>query len=104
MRPVRSHWTSKRSCSSSHGRSSHGLDWWPRTTTTRGRREFGKAGSLESASVRIAIEAPAAAEVPARRRRHVRELLRALAGLHAPHEYVLLPHQPWDGATLDDRL
>ena len=49
--------------------------------------------------MRIAIEAWAAAEVPAGRGRHVRELLRALAGLDADHEYVLLCRRPWDGAA-----
>src|SRR3954447_18430491 len=54
--------------------------------------------------MRIAIEAWAAAEVPAGRGRYVRELLRGLAGLDADHEYVLLCRRPWPGAALDERF
>src|SRR6476661_3449909 len=54
--------------------------------------------------MRIAIEAWAAAEVPAGRGRYVRELLRGLAALDADHEYVLLCRRPWAGAELDARF
>ena len=54
--------------------------------------------------MRIAIEAWAAAEVPAGRGRYVRELLRGLAALDAEHEYVLLCRRPWAGAELDARF
>jgi alpha-1,3-rhamnosyl/mannosyltransferase len=54
--------------------------------------------------VRIAIDARAAAEVPAGRGRHVRELLRHLAALDADHEYVLLAREPWDDPALDGRF
>ena len=56
------------------------------------------------AAVRIAIDARAAASVPAGRGRHVRELLRHLARLDAPHSYELLTHERWDGAALDSRF
>jgi len=51
----------------------------------------------------IAIDARAAAEVPAGRGRHVRELLRHLAGLGADHRYVLYAREPWDAPELVDR-
>jgi hypothetical protein len=54
--------------------------------------------------VRIAIDARAAAEVPAGRGRYVRELLRALADLDADHAYDLLARERWDGAPLDERF
>jgi alpha-1,3-rhamnosyl/mannosyltransferase len=54
--------------------------------------------------MRIAIEAWAAEEVPAGRGRSVREVVRALAGLDADHEYVLLGRRPWRGAALDGRF
>ena len=53
--------------------------------------------------LRIAVDARAAAEVPAGRGRYVRELLRALARLDAPHRYDLLCRTPWDG-DLDARF
>jgi glycosyltransferase involved in cell wall biosynthesis len=54
--------------------------------------------------MRIAVDARAAAEVPAGRGRYVRELLRALAALPDDHEYVLLARTPWAGAALDERF
>jgi glycosyltransferase involved in cell wall biosynthesis len=53
--------------------------------------------------LRIAIDARAAAEVPAGRGRYVRELLRGLAQLDAPHRYDLICRTPWDGG-LDERF
>jgi glycosyltransferase involved in cell wall biosynthesis len=55
-------------------------------------------------AVRIAIDARAAAEVPAGRGRYVRELLRGLAALDADHEYRLWARVPWLGATFDSRF
>jgi glycosyltransferase involved in cell wall biosynthesis len=54
--------------------------------------------------VRIAIDARAAAEVPAGRGRYVRELLRGLARLDADHEYVLYAREQWQGAPRDPRF
>jgi glycosyltransferase involved in cell wall biosynthesis len=51
--------------------------------------------------LRIAIDARAAAEVPAGRGRYVRELLRALAGLDVSHRFVLYGRTPWDDRALD---
>ena len=74
------------------------MAWWPRRTTTRGRcgdgGRLGTEATLERPPgtirpVRIAIDARAAAEVPAGRGRYVRELLRALADLDADHAYDL---------------
>ena len=49
--------------------------------------------------MRIAVEAWAAAEVPAGRGRYLRELLRALERIDHPHEIVLLQERrPWDVA------
>src|SRR3954453_16249980 len=45
--------------------------------------------------LRIAIDARAAAEVPAGRGRYTRELLRALP---REHDYVLYARESWDGA------
>lgn len=55
-------------------------------------------------SLRIAIDARAAAEVGAGRGRYVRELLRALAALDAPHRYLLLARERWDDPALDERF
>ncbi len=46
--------------------------------------------------MRIAVEAWAAAEVPAGRGRYVREVLRAVAALDSGHEWILLCREPWD--------
>jgi alpha-1,3-rhamnosyl/mannosyltransferase len=54
--------------------------------------------------LRIAIDARAAAEVPAGRGRHVRELLRGLAALDAPHRYLLIGRRRWDDPSLDERF
>jgi glycosyltransferase involved in cell wall biosynthesis len=54
--------------------------------------------------VRIAIDARAAAEVPAGRGRYVRELIRGLARIEADHEYLLYARERWTGATLDRRF
>jgi glycosyltransferase involved in cell wall biosynthesis len=54
--------------------------------------------------VRIAIDARAAAEVPAGRGRYVRELIRGLSRLDADHEYNLYARQRWTGAPLDSRF
>src|SRR5204863_4154724 len=99
LRPVRRYATSKRPRSRSHGRSSQGLAWWPRTTRTRGRRASSVmigGAVLQSSAVRIGIEAWAAADVPAGRGRYLRELLRALDAIDHPHELVLLTRRPWD--------
>jgi glycosyltransferase involved in cell wall biosynthesis len=55
-------------------------------------------------ALRIGIEAWAAADVPAGRGRYVRELLRHLAQLDTPHEFVLFTRRPWDGAALGPRF
>jgi glycosyltransferase involved in cell wall biosynthesis len=52
--------------------------------------------------LRIAIDARAAAEVPAGRGRHVRELLRHLASLDAPHTFVLYARRRWRNTLVDD--
>ncbi|MEA2358162.1 MAG: hypothetical protein QOI62_1422 [Solirubrobacteraceae bacterium] len=54
--------------------------------------------------MRIAIDARAAAEVPAGRGRYVRELLAALARGDDDHEYVLLARRRWEEAPLDRRF
>jgi glycosyltransferase involved in cell wall biosynthesis len=54
--------------------------------------------------MRIAVDARAAAEVPAGRGRYVRELLRALAALPDDHDYVLLARTPWTDTALDERF
>ena len=46
--------------------------------------------------MRIAVEAWAAAEVPAGRGRYVREVLRALAALNTAHQWILLCREPWE--------
>ncbi len=51
--------------------------------------------------MRIAIDARAAAEVPAGRGRYVRELLRHLAALDSDHRFVLYARSPWDDPALD---
>jgi alpha-1,3-rhamnosyl/mannosyltransferase len=55
-------------------------------------------------AVRIAIDARAAAEVPAGRGRYVRELLGALAREEHDHEYVLLGRRAWDHTPRDRRF
>ncbi len=52
----------------------------------------------------IAIDARAAAEVPAGRGRVVRELLAALARRDDPHRYRLLCRRPYEELGLDDRF
>ena len=55
--------------------------------------------------MRIAIDACAAAEVPAGRGRYVRELLRPLTALDAEDlELVLLCREPWPGLDLGPRM
>ncbi len=54
--------------------------------------------------MRIAVDARAAAEVPAGRGRYVRELLRAFAALSDDNEYLLLARSLWTGARLDERF
>ena len=54
--------------------------------------------------MRIAIDARAAAEVPAGRGRYVRELIRGLAGIDADHEYALYARERWKDADLDARF
>jgi glycosyltransferase involved in cell wall biosynthesis len=64
-----------------------------------------RARSLDYAPlVRIAIDARAAAEVPAGRGRYVRELIRSLTRIDADHEYVLYARRPWSGVSLDSRF
>jgi glycosyltransferase involved in cell wall biosynthesis len=55
-------------------------------------------------SLRIGIDARAAAEVPAGRGRVVRELLRSLAARSEAHEYVLYAREAWIEADLDERF
>jgi alpha-1,3-rhamnosyl/mannosyltransferase len=55
-------------------------------------------------TLRIGIDARAAAEVPAGRGRFVRELLRAVAGQDAEHRYVLYGRKAWGADELDDRF
>ena len=52
----------------------------------------------------IAVDARAAAEVPAGRGRYVRELLTALAQRDDDHRYLLLARERWDEAPEDERL
>jgi glycosyltransferase involved in cell wall biosynthesis len=54
-------------------------------------------------SLRIGIDARAAAEVPAGRGRYVRELLRALAKRNDPHRYLLYVRRRWE-EPLDERF
>jgi glycosyltransferase involved in cell wall biosynthesis len=54
--------------------------------------------------MRIAIDARAAAEVPAGRGRYVRELLRGVSRLDADHQYLLYGRERWEGAPLDSRF
>jgi glycosyltransferase involved in cell wall biosynthesis len=54
--------------------------------------------------VRIAVDARAAAEVPAGRGRYVRELLRGLSGIDADHEYVLYARERWAETPEDPRF
>jgi glycosyltransferase involved in cell wall biosynthesis len=54
--------------------------------------------------VRIAIDARAAAEVPAGRGRYVRELIDGLARIDADHEYVLYARRRWTHASIDERF
>ncbi|MCW3032505.1 MAG: glycosyltransferase family 4 protein [Solirubrobacterales bacterium] len=54
--------------------------------------------------MRIAIDARAAAEVPAGRGRYVRELLRGLARREEDHEYLLYARTPWLDGELDGRF
>jgi glycosyltransferase involved in cell wall biosynthesis len=54
--------------------------------------------------MRIAVEAWAAAEVPAGRGRYLRELLRAIAALETEHEIVLLGREPWEEVPFEWRL
>jgi glycosyltransferase involved in cell wall biosynthesis len=55
-------------------------------------------------SVRIGIDARAAAEVPAGRGRFVRELVGALARRDDPYEYVLYARKRWLEGALDSRF
>jgi glycosyltransferase involved in cell wall biosynthesis len=54
--------------------------------------------------MRIAIDARAAAEVPAGRGRYVRELLNGLARLDGDHEFLLFAREVWAEASLDQRF
>lgn len=54
--------------------------------------------------MRIAIDARAAAEVPAGRGRYVRELIRGLGRLDADHQFVLYARERWSEASLDERF
>jgi hypothetical protein len=54
--------------------------------------------------MRIAIDARAAAEVPAGRGRYVRELIRALAARDDANAYELHARVPWTEAGLDERF
>lgn len=54
--------------------------------------------------MRIAIDARAAAEVPAGRGRYVREMLAGLSRLDADHEFTLYARSRWTDAPLDARF
>lgn len=54
--------------------------------------------------MRIALDARAAAEVPAGRGRYVRELLHGLSRIDADHEYVLYARERWAAAPSDPRF
>ena len=54
--------------------------------------------------MRIAIDARAAAEVPAGRGRYVRELLKGLSRLDVDHEFLLYAREPWSHYSLDARF
>ncbi len=54
--------------------------------------------------MRIAIDARAAAEVPAGRGRYVRELIRAFAARTDANTYELHARTPWTAADLDERF
>lgn len=54
--------------------------------------------------MKIAIDARAAAEVPAGRGRYVRELLAGLTRLEDEHEYLLFARRRWEDADLDARF
>ncbi len=55
-------------------------------------------------TMRIAIEARAAAEVPAGRGRYVRELLKGLARLDCDHSFTLYARERWPEPSLDQRF
>lgn len=59
---------------------------------------------LNVTQMRIAIDARAAAEVPAGRGRYVRELLLGISRLDADDQYTLYARRPWHGAQLDERF
>lgn len=54
--------------------------------------------------MRIAIDASAAAEVPAGRGRYVRELIRGLSQIDADHAFTLYARRPWLEVRLDERF
>jgi alpha-1,3-rhamnosyl/mannosyltransferase len=54
--------------------------------------------------MRLAIDARAAAEVPAGRGRYVRELLSGISRIDADHEYLLYARRPWTEGHLDARF
>jgi glycosyltransferase involved in cell wall biosynthesis len=54
--------------------------------------------------MRIAIDARAAAEVPAGRGRYVREMLRGLSRLECDHEFILYGRDRWSEGELDSRF
>jgi glycosyltransferase involved in cell wall biosynthesis len=54
--------------------------------------------------MRVALDARAAAEVPAGRGRYVRELIKGLARTDADHDYMLYARERWSGAILDERF
>lgn len=54
--------------------------------------------------MRIAIDARAAAEVPAGRGRYVRELIRGLGRLEADHAFILHAREPWVEPNLNGRF
>src|SRR5207244_13095913 len=62
-----------------------------------------RAGARIVRSLRIGIDARAAAEVPAGKGRYVRELLRALARRDDPNAYVVYARRPCDD-PLDERF
>ena len=91
--------------SDSHGPSSHGLTWWPRITITVGftGRHPIRLPAMPGEPLRVAIDARAAAEVPAGRGRYVRQLTQAMLSL-ADVDLTLYGRSAWPAAGSSWRL
>ncbi len=74
------------------------------TYRRRPRLRPSRGPSTSLRSMRIAIDARAAAEVPAGRGRYVRELLRGIARRDDDHEYLLYARTRWTDGELDGRF